>query len=233
MKPTIKQVCAALGLVLAGLGTAQAAPTVSISTSLGTQYTTTQVSDSTNGAGMAGMTVTVCDSAGCEARIWAATGIEGGGASGNGWSLTLNGDSFSAAFVLETTRAITSFSMDGRIGETTFDITTSPEATPGSELGFPFAFVSSSDPEPREIRVAYSDALRVDEVFYDDLYLVMQVDFSSASFLGRLLFQTDTDNTAVISPFSPNPVPEPATLALALAALLSLAAVRRASLLRG
>jgi hypothetical protein len=232
MKPTMKRTCAALGFALAAIGPAQAAPTVSVSTSLGTQYTTSQVSDKTNGADMAGATVKVCDAAGCETGNWAATGIEGGRASGAGWSLTLNGDSFSAAFVLETTRAITSFSMDGRLGETTFDITTSPEASPGSALGFPFTFVES-DPVPSAIRVAYSDALRVDNVFYDDLFLVMQVDFGSGSFLGRLLFRTDTDNTAVISPFSPNPVPEPATLALTLAALLCLAAVGRASLLRG
>lgn len=228
MKSTIVSPLATLlGLAL-WVGVAHAAPSLSITTSPGTEYTTSEVFGfKTTGADMVDMTVKVCDSSGCESRAWEKTGTESGAAVGTDWSLSLDGDSFdpNKAFVLKTTRAITGFSMDGRSGQTTFDIVTNPEASLGSQLGRPFTFIESQ-PDIEKINVRYVDALAVKEIFYDDLYLVMEVDFGGASFTGQLLFQTDTDNTGVITRLRPTPAPEPATLVLVAGALLGLAAAR-------
>jgi hypothetical protein len=223
---------ALLAPLLGGPDITQASPSVSISTVDGTKYTTDDVFGfKTTGAMMAGTTVTVCNEGGsCETKAWVETGAAAGGATGTGWSLALDGDSFdtqTAAFVFKTSASIRSFMMDGRPGKTTFDIVTSEKLSPGSELGFPFTFVSSNPSmDDGQIGVLYSDALGVSDKFYGDLFLTMTVTFGTA-FSGELQFQTDTDNTGVIRQVDPNPVPEPATLTLVASGLLGVAACRR------
>lgn len=113
---------------------AASAATISYATSGSTVYTTAMTGFATNGAGMAGMVVTVNDSV---FGSWAALG--GGSLYGvslaNGVSLTVgaSSDTYSGDWTLTvpTGVTITSLALDGTLGQTTFDRDWSPY--PGTE----------------------------------------------------------------------------------------------------
>lgn len=217
---------AAVALLLACGGVSAA--TVNITTSPGSLFNTAALAGfATTGSMMNGMLVTACDESSCETRAWETTGTGTGGVFGTGWSMTLAGDSFSVPFILTGSDdfAITSFSMNGRPGNTIFDIVNGDFLSPGSANGRPFTISGTSPFSGGVINVNYTDRLSVADIFYSDLFTVMNVNFGGATLTGTLSFITDTDNAATGSPIVP--VSAPATLALAGLGLIGIAATRR------
>lgn len=215
----------ALGLTVAALfsGAAMASPIITFTD--GDSYTTESLTAfTTNGSQMDGMEVTTCFITGsCETIAWDGTvgASSYGEASGTDWLLSVNGDTFNNPFTFATSSsdiAVTSISLNGRPGNTLFDVIMSPSLSPGSASGRPFT-LSGSNPDLANytLNVNYTDRLAVDGIFYGDLYTVMTIDFDGQAFNGTFDFITDTDNNdfAGGSPIIPvNPVPLPGTLFL-------------------
>jgi len=167
---------------------------------------------------------------GAETVIWVDTGPNAGAASGTGWSLAVSGHTYfpgGAWTLTTTTAALTGFTLDGRPGETGFDIFWGPigldDGTPGTSLGRTFTVTSA--PDALDIVAIYSDEVALggaDPV--GDLFRTLDIRFTNVNGLATgqsLTFRADTDNLTY-SPLPPPPppppppaeVPEPATLLL-------------------
>jgi hypothetical protein len=238
MRVFTRQFLIALALLALSVGSSQAA-TVNVSSSPGSLFTTDALTGfSTTGAQMHGMEVTTCFAGGgCETITWDGTvgSSSYGEAVGTGWSLSVAGDTFTSPFTFTTTGAVTSISVNGRPGNTIFDIIDCLGdgivgcSSPGSARGMPFG-LSGANPDLTDyiVNVQYTDQLAVGGVFYGDLFTVMNVDFNGDSFTGSFQFISDTDNSAFNSPIVPvTPVPEPAPLLLMAAGLIALSLRRR------
>lgn len=221
---------AAITLAGACVGALAQTPIPSASVfSNGTDYDTRALTEfATFSADMVGSQVTVRFVDGTtESVSWAAAG-----ALGTGWSLVLRNDSFIAgAWKLSNdgSRSIKGLTFDGRPGNTVFDVVPFTVNSPGSLRGKPLGDVFAAN----NIGFAqgnYRDRLSVDGIWYEDLYLVLDIDFRFPFLAGDLFYSADTDNIDVqlggITPV----VPEPGTyglMAVGLASLLSLARGRR------
>ncbi|MEE2001762.1 PEP-CTERM sorting domain-containing protein [Alkalimonas sp. MEB108] len=229
-----------LGLAFATLfaGSALASPIITFTD--GVSYTTDSLTGfTTNGSQMHGMSITTCFITGaCEEIIWDGTvGMASyGEARSSNWLLSVNGDTFGNPFTFETLNgdtAITSISINGRPGNTVFDVILDPVLSPGSARGNPFTlFGSNPDLANYTVNVNYTDRLAIGGVFYGDLYTVMNIDFGGQGFTGSFRFITDTDNNdfaggSPIVPVDPNPVPLPGTLFLFVAGLAGLGLRRK------
>jgi hypothetical protein len=142
-------------------------------------------------------------------------------ASGAGWSLSLNGDSFTSAWNLSNTGnlSITGFSIDAAPGSTTFDIVNGPTLTPDSANGLPFGNVNANLASPTLAEATYSNRLLVGGTFYGDQYEMLTVSLTGGlGSNGLLTFMADTDNAKVRGTITPS-IPEPETYALMLAGL--------------
>lgn len=211
-----------LGLAAAMAGNAYAAPIVNVVNSDGDLYDTKMLSEyTTDGSLMDGMEVTTCfASAACETVTFDGTvgSSAYGEAVGSGWSLSVNGNTFSSPFTFNTVQDVTSIVLNGRPGNTIFDILGGDFRSPDSFQGKPFQLSNAGDlADGTTVNVEYSDKLSVDGVFYDDLFTTMAIDFDGSLFSGMFSFLSDTDNNDFDagSPITPtNPVPEPGTLAL-------------------
>ena len=141
-----------------------------------------------------------------------------GEAVGSGWSLSVNGDTYNSPFTFNSVQDVTSIVLNGRPGNTIFDILGGDFRSPNSAQGKPFTLSNTGDlADGTTVNVEYSDKLSLDGVFYDDLFTTMAIDFGGSLFSGMFSFLSDTDNNnfAAGSPITPtNPVPEPGTLAL-------------------
>jgi hypothetical protein len=180
----------------------------------------------TLGSMMDGMTVTATFSNGLvESRSWADTGASSGGVSGTGWSLGLNGDSFSTPwnYVDSDTsgRTLVSLELDGSTGLTVFDTTFGGQVgTIGSSLGATFFTNLASD---ASVVATYSRPIAIGAAApVLDVYQVVSVNFSGLAGGGAnqsFNFIQDTDNDSRFA------VPEPSALLLLVGGLA--AAARR------
>ena len=222
MKGFNRKVVIGLGLAAAMAGNAYAAPIVNVVNSDGDLDNTEMLTGySTDGSLMDGMEITTCfASAACETVAFDGTvgSTSYGEAVGSGWSLSVNGDTYNSPFTFNSVQDVTSIVLNGRPGNTIFDILGGDFRSPNSAQGKPFTLSNTGDlADGTTVNVEYSDKLSLDGVFYDDLFTTMAIDFGGSLFSGMFSFLSDTDNNnfAAGSPITPtNPVPEPGTLAL-------------------
>jgi hypothetical protein len=221
---TLTRAISAAALLAVTMTAAHAAAVPStVSTTPGTDFATPALAGfATTGAMMDGMVVKVTFAdATTSTGIWGATGATSGRAFGTGWSLALDGDSFTNAWALTNagSLSIVGFSIDAAPGSTTFDMISDPELSPGSARGRAFGDVTSNLLTPTAADATYSNRLFVGGTFYGDQYEVLSVSLvGGLGSDGLLEFFADTDNAKVRGSITPN-VPEPETYALMLAGL--------------
>jgi uncharacterized protein (TIGR03382 family) len=212
-------------LALASLTAAHGALAVPITPSVafseGTSYTTKDgiAEVGTTGYDMPGATVTASFLSGqTQSRTWAAVDFstKSGGVTGDGWQLSLVGDSNSAAWTLLNTGfdTIVGLFIDLRPASAVFDAAVrvsdaNPEGTPGSSFGSNIrdsndstVLVWMNGPDGLAVTGTYSNRLLFKDVFYGDLYLTLDMSFSRNGGLGGiarndfLTFRSDTDSLA-------------------------------------
>ena len=190
--------------------------TPTVTHSAGTTYSTAALTGfMTTNNDMVGSVVTVSFLNGTRGTAtWTSSG-----AFGTGWSLIESGDTFSSPWTFSNTGSLTiaSFSFDGVPGNTTFDIVSSPDDSPGSASGQ--SITSVAGPAGLTVAANYTNQLQVGGVFYGDEYTTLALTFGgTGNGLGArqsVSFVTDTDNARATGPGGGiTPVPEPMSLAL-------------------
>lgn len=208
-----KKLCVALAAM--ALGLAAAAPSSSeaaivYDTGTNTSSIPGLTGSLTHGALMDGLSVTATFASGfSETLLWADTGPTSGGVSGNGWSLSLTGDSFFASWNFGISRSdqLTSLILDGLNSFTVFDRTWANEGTPGSGSGRDF---QCSVCGGATVHVTYDYQISVgDSAAVGDLWQVLTIDFGQNGPRQNWTFFQDTDNDSRITQVS-----EPATVLL-------------------
>jgi hypothetical protein len=188
----------------------------------GTPFTTNTVIDKSTGADLDGIMVTACFVS-SECQTVSFDGSLGnstfGAAIGDGWQLSLQGDSFIHPFSFDTSVAITQLHLNGAPGHIVFDTKAIDDnnGAPGSQYGTAFqidTFGLILDFQP--VDVIYSNRVFVDGMFYGDLYTSMTLNFASTGVTGKMQFYADTDIASTVA------VPAPATMLLMLAGLAGL-----------
>jgi len=192
-------------------------------------FNTTAVDNfQTTGADMNDMSVTFNYADGGSATLaWAATGLQSGGVFDGNVSLSLDGDTFSADWLLTTNRAIDNIFIDGGLGSTVFDTDFGGNiGTVGSAAGNTFSTLAAID-----INVTYSGIVGVaGNPGVGDIWRYLAIDFVrdfGGPNGGKLSFLQDTDNLFIKGDLKP--VPEPSTVLLLLIGLVFLIMARRRS----
>ena len=182
---------------------------------------------STTGAQMTGLQVTANFDGFSQTIAWAATGASSGGVTGDGWSLDVTGDTFSAnwMFNLDGTRGpLLSFVLDasGPQQVTVFDITEPSPGTPDSASGQDFAFASC---DGCDATATYTNAVAIiPDGAVGDLFHTLTVVFDGVGPSGNFSFLQDSDND---SRLDTGFVPEPGSMPLIALALLGIGAALR------
>ena len=191
---------------------------------VGPKTTTGLTGFTTEGDDMVGMTVRVTygDNT-TSSAVWAATGADAGAATGSDWSLSLDGDSFGAAWEFDVTgsKRVSKIFLNGAPGMTVFDILADDGYTAGSALGAPFEILSGIS-TPDNVTANYSNPLSLNaDAHLGDLYVTLAIDLGDQAIApgSGFTFRADTDNAVT------EIVPEPATMSVL--ALGALAAWRR------
>lgn len=186
--------------------------------------TTSMTGFGTHGDMMDGMAVTALfgdDST--EATTWAGTGPGAGsavGVKGNGWSLSVQGDTFSLhdhnhwVLVNDAGVPMSALLLNGAPGRTVFDISPDSGGTAGSAQGR--AFEERSFPDDLEVTATYRDALALGSgVPRGDTWVRLAIAFSSPGQLppgSTITFFMDTDSA--VSAILPAPGPGTGSLLL-------------------
>ena len=179
------------------------AVTLSVSYDAGVLNTTTAIpGGTTNGAQMAGMSVTAFFSGGTsQTGTWLATGPIAGGVTGVGWSLIESGDTFLTSWTLNNTGGmpLTRLLIDAGPGNTVFDTIAvgSVFGTAGSNNGFSFSVISISAPDQNDVITAtYRDAIALGGAApAGDLFRRLDINFVNGLSAGsNVVFRADTDN---------------------------------------
>lgn len=210
-----------------GLFSLQTANSAVISTDLSTVVMVPGISQfTTDGADMAGMTVTVNFVGGSETVQWAATGVSSGAATGaSGWSISAAGDTFNTnAWNADFGNLqVTSFVLDGSTGLTLFDRNFDPlPGTPGSADGRDFVSTLLNDDD---VLATYSNVVGIGATPpVNDIFHILTVSFAdveNGTISGVFDFTQDSDNDVRIQ------IPEPAMLPLFGLGLAGIAIIAR------
>ena len=164
------------------------------------------------GAEMAGMLITVNFEGGSsEAKVWSATGVDSGAASGADWELSITGDTQFNPWTFEYTgnNTISSLLIEALPGNTVFDTIIFPELTPGTGTGGAFGSFSGLPPTDEIYSGTLPNTL---EDVKTSLELIWENGFNSSN--APLVFLADTDG--IVDDVA---VPEPSA-ALALLVVL-------------
>lgn len=184
----------------------------------------------TNGAMMDGLKVSVNFIGGfSETLYWADTGPTAGGVSGNGWSLSTSGDTFSAdwVFAIDANRGqLLSFMLDasGPNQVTLFDTTFGVASTVNSASGKNFVF--SAGCGSCNANAHYSNAVAIAPGLpAGDVFHTLTVDFTGGSGprTGFSFLQDSDNDSRIVTGF----VPEPGTVPMIVLALGAMGALLR------
>ena len=183
---------------------------------------------STSGAQMDGLKVTANFTGFSQTLSWADTSADSGGVTGDGWSLGVSGNTYSAAWqfnIMAGRGALQSLVLDasGPQQVTVFDtFFGGAEGTPDSASGKSFQFSSCSG---CDATARYSNAVAIAPAApVGDLFHTLAVNFANGGRTGSFSFFQDTDNDARLTTGF---VPEPGSLPLFGLALLAIGAVVR------
>ena len=214
----LKKIAAAAAIAIGSMGAAQAATIVKVA--VPTFDIPGLTGFSTDGSEMTGLSIRAVFSDGTnETRAWATTGVGSGGVSGNGWGLSVSGDTFTANiwnFVMDPAASLGQLTMlviDAAPSLTILDTTSPSSGSPGSASGLDFSMADAAD----AFAVAtYTNMVTIGgAAAVTDLFQTLTVTFTADANGGltgprsSFRFSQDTDNDSRFGS-----VPEPGTLAL-------------------
>ena len=212
----IKSLVSAIALTCSASAFATVVP-VTVSTSTGSTFNTTGISNYNTGAGdMDGMKITAKFSNGSSDLAV----LAGATASGSGWNTTFSGyTTFGQPWHVNVANTsgllITSLIFSGASCDTVFDILGNATYTPGSALGKSITSTNYYGSTVSSVDATYTNKVSLNGTFYGDLYETMKLDFNSGLASGdSFSFVTDTDNSAIKGDIKPTDVPEPSSIAL-------------------
>lgn len=226
----MKLIKSLLFVLLASIGTASSAAVVINKDLSVTDTIPGLTSFATTGAEMNGLRVTALFSGGFTQTLsWATTGGDAGGVSGAGWGLSLEGNSFSEAWLFTMDQSLgqlLSFTLDASApGQVTLFDTTFGNAvgTADSSSGTDFSFENCTGCNATAL---YSNVVAVGgNAPVGDIFHTLQVNFEGGTGpRTNFSFFQDADNDSrILVGF----VPEPGSAPLAALALLGMGAALR------
>ncbi len=225
MKQFLLILCAMI--LTLGMGSSNDASAVTVAYENGTTQVTQGLTGyQTYGNMMYGMGISIgWNSGSLSDYVWGDLGASMSGISDAWGSLQMSGDTYNSYWTLNishSTSIIDSIFFDAGTGDAVFDVVSSGSSTPGSEKGRPFTRSSGYS----NIAATYSGIVKLTgEPAVGDLYRYLNLDFTTGfTSTDSLAFQMDTDSLEIEGDIH---APEPATILLLGAGILSLLGYRR------